>query len=552
MLKFLGRQQVRCSEMARSTRAFLAPERRAFLWLLGFWTVVNLAYIHIGRFDLLGDEAQYWDWSRRLALGYYSKPPLIAYIIAALTSACGHKEWVIRSGAVLFSSGTLLVLHALTLRIAATADGGRITPRAESTGLLTVCVMLAMPASWVGSVLMTVDAPMVFFWVVAMYAFHRAVAGEQGYWWLVGTSLGLGMLAKYTVFLLAISFALYLVTVDRRPLRTAGPYLALCLMLALMSGVVYWNATNNWVSLRHTAAIGVGGFSPGKSVKHFIEFLGGQLGVASPILFGMFLWALWKLRKRFRTSPDAAFLFLCFVVPFGFYVLASFTRKSEPNWPVAAYMAAAPAFAWVWNERPRSRRARRLLAAGVILGCAIGIFPRTTDALYLVGSAFTTPSASPDRLYFFGLSLDPDKDPTNQLIGGRELGMELSRLLAESPGTPPFLFSNRYQLTAWEAFYTKGRPRTYCINIGDRRLNQYDLWGGWDELKGRDALFVTGWDETKASLYVGGLVQNGIFESGECVRIVRVYRCKTCVRQFTICRFHNFKGNLPEPPVGSY
>src|SRR5436190_146486 len=33
--------------------------------------------------NLSGDEAHYWDWSRQLELSYYSKGPLVAYIIRA-------------------------------------------------------------------------------------------------------------------------------------------------------------------------------------------------------------------------------------------------------------------------------------------------------------------------------------------------------------------------------------------------------------------------------------------------------------------------------------
>lgn len=35
------------------------------------------------------DEAQYWDWSRHLAWGYWSKPPGIAALIAASTTLAG-------------------------------------------------------------------------------------------------------------------------------------------------------------------------------------------------------------------------------------------------------------------------------------------------------------------------------------------------------------------------------------------------------------------------------------------------------------------------------
>ena len=36
--------------------------------------------------ELYPDEAQYWLWSRTLAFGYYSKPPLIAWSIWASTA----------------------------------------------------------------------------------------------------------------------------------------------------------------------------------------------------------------------------------------------------------------------------------------------------------------------------------------------------------------------------------------------------------------------------------------------------------------------------------
>ena len=115
-----------------------------------------------------------------------------------------------------------------------------------------------MPALWVGSVVMTIDPLLTFFWVWALYAFHRAVNGERGYWWVTGLALGLGALSKYTMLLLVVSFALYLLLVDRSWLKTRGPYVALAVALACLSGVVYWNWAHDWISLKHTASIGAG------------------------------------------------------------------------------------------------------------------------------------------------------------------------------------------------------------------------------------------------------------------------------------------------------
>lgn len=52
-----------------------------FLNLLLLIAAFRLVALAANATDLFMDEAQYWAWSRDLALGYFSKPPLIAWII---------------------------------------------------------------------------------------------------------------------------------------------------------------------------------------------------------------------------------------------------------------------------------------------------------------------------------------------------------------------------------------------------------------------------------------------------------------------------------------
>ncbi len=515
----------------------MARERKQFLWILGIWTVLNFSFVCINHFNLAGDEAQYWDWSRRLALGYYSKPPMIAYIIRLLTKAGGHSEWAIRSGAVLFSSGAIALTYAMTLRLFTPGH-----PKAERTALLAACATIAMPFTWAGSVLLTIDPPIVFFWALAMYAFHRAVNGEPAMWWLVGLALGLGMLTKYTILVLVIAFALYLATVDRKPLKTFGPYGAVLLMLLCMSGVLYWNATHDWVSVRHTASIGAGSAKTFlKTVRHVFEYFGAQAGLVSPILFGFFAWAMVVCSRRFRENRDAAYLFLCTMVLFGFYAAVAFTRPPQANWPVCSYVAAAPAFAWIWTERIRGPRLRKLLVAGVILGCAVGMLTRSTNILYVIADRSVDASSHPDRIHLGSMSIDPDRDPTNKLLGGREIGVALAKYVGHDRAHDPFIFSNRYQLTAWAGFYTPGHPRALYANPEDR-FNQYDLWSGWEQLKGRDGIFVTGGDPSKSKIFLDRMVQGGFFDRAEVIETVPVYRGKTCIKTFTLSRLYNYSG----------
>lgn len=502
----------------------MAPARALFTALIALWIAGNLAFIHLDLFDLAADEAQYWDWSRDLELGYYSKPPMIAYVMKALTKLGGHNAAAIRSGAVLFSAAGLALIYALTLRIT----------RKERTALLAAGAVMCMPSTWAGAVIMTIDPVLAFFWVAAMYCFHRAVAGDRGMWLATGLALGGGFLAKYTIVLLVAAFAAYLLLADRRWLRSPGPWLALGVAALCSSGVLYWNWANDWVSLRHTAAIGAPErWTAGKGLGWFAEFVGAQAGVVSPILFALYLWAMWTCARRMRTDRDAAFLFLCFAALFGFYAALAFTRAPNVNWPVCAYFAAAPGFAWVWRGRPRGPAARRWLAAGLALGCLVGAAPRATGLVYAAG-----------------IPLDPRLDPTNKLRGGREIGVALSRYVhCDKDG--PFAFSDRYQMTAYAAFYTPCQPRVMCVNLG-RRHNHYDLRGGWEKLIGSEGIFVTGGTADEARFWVEGLVYAGMFESGEFLEEVEVRRGNRVLHRYTLSRMRNYTGKVLTPERPEY
>jgi hypothetical protein len=271
-------------------------------------------------------------------------------------------------------------------------------------------------------------------------------------------------------------------------------------------------------------------------LQHFGEFWGGQLGLASPLLFALMLWGVYRCGRRFFADKDAAFAFLGFAVLFGFYALVSFFRTPEPNWPIGAYIAGAVALGYGWTLAPRGRVAKGVLAAGLVSGALLGLAARSTDLLY----AAAKPSST--KVEALGLSYDPDRDPTNELHGGPELGAALSKYVKAGPGAAPFLFSDRYQLTALSAFYTKGRPRAYCMNPGDRRLNQYDLWGGWDKLVGRDGIFVVGGDGAKARFMMALMVKKGAFRSSEVLETVPVYRGPVLIKQYTIGRLNGYTG----------
>ena len=100
-------QGLSISSPERDTTA-IATWPRATPRAYGAWTIVaviaitaiRVLWLAVQSADLYPDEAQYWFWALHPALGYYSKPPLVAWLIALTTGFFGDGEFAIRLSAV--------------------------------------------------------------------------------------------------------------------------------------------------------------------------------------------------------------------------------------------------------------------------------------------------------------------------------------------------------------------------------------------------------------------------------------------------------------------
>ena len=54
-----------------------------------FLILLKVFAINFTNFDLFGDEAQYWLWSKDIDFGYFSKPPFLSWIIRVYTEILG-------------------------------------------------------------------------------------------------------------------------------------------------------------------------------------------------------------------------------------------------------------------------------------------------------------------------------------------------------------------------------------------------------------------------------------------------------------------------------
>ncbi|OGP84336.1 MAG: hypothetical protein A2Z08_08145 [Deltaproteobacteria bacterium RBG_16_54_11] len=487
-----------------------------------FWALAlglfffHLLYIWLTPFDLAPDEAYYWDWSRNLALGYYSKPPLVAWAIALFTRLGGDHPFFVRLGAVLFSLGSSLVLFYL----------GKALFN-EKVGFWASILANATPGFALGSVIMTIDPPLMFFWGLTILLLHRALSrGQPAYWYMAGISLGLGLLSKYTIVALIPSLFIYLAfsPAKRSWLRKKEPYLFIFIGLIVLSPNLYWNYINQWPSIKQPA--GLVGQRNLSSLTTFIWFFGPQAGILSPLTFLLVLYGLWQGGKRGILHHDDRLLFLFWhALPLlGFFIILSFFSVCYVNWAAPAYFTAfILAVAVVWEGSWREKAKKRVLTTALIVGIASCSLLFTMDALR--GAAVA-----------LGVNIAADKFPTSRLTGWRELGEEMTGLLDQVGREKTFIISYKRDYVSEVAFYAEGHPTVYTLNLSGRTESQYDLWEGYENKIGFNALYITKLNRRPPDNFAGA------FDRVEKIKEVEIYAGKELINGYSIFFCEGFRG----------
>lgn len=469
------------------------------LALVACWRLATIAAYDHGLFV---DEAQYIDWAREPAFGYYSKPPVLAWSIALITRVCGEAPLCVRGGAVLMYSVAAVFMFFAGLRL----FDARV-------GLLGSLLYFLAPGIALTSLFITTDAPLALFTSASLLFAARAVQG-QGWldWMALGLSFGLGLMSKYSFALLIGGFLFYLlITPERRRLLFgARLWAALAIAGALFLPNVIWNAHNGFATFSHTAdlaGLGRRTFNPAK----LGEFLGGQLLVLGPLTFAALLAVPW-LRGTVLRTEGGRMLGAIALVPLAAFTVLAFLSRTLLNW---AFVAFAPAALLVAAALVRGGYRRWLAAAFAV------------SLLMIVLAAHL-----PTWTRLTGVELERGQDPYSRTMGWRTLGEVVSEVWPTQPGTR-ILTDDRW-IMAELLYYVKPPPRDALMwNPGGRVDNHYRLTRDAGKHRGESFVFVTSRDASSVA---------GYFETTRLLREVRIPTHKDSTMVFRIYRLDGFSG----------
>ncbi|RWX79367.1 glycosyltransferase family 39 protein [Neorhizobium lilium] len=293
------------------------------------WRILMLAF---DRTDLFVDEAQYWLWSQNLDFGYYSKPPMIGWVIRLFTVIGGSDSsfWV-RLPAPLFHMATALLLMPIASR----------TIRREAAPWAAM-TFATLPAVSLSCVLMSTDTIQLTFLAVAILLFLRLTEASSAMAAIgLGLSLGFAFLTKYSVLFLLPGVGLAMLTLPTARISWRDALIAAAVGTLVVSPNLWWNYLHQGITIQHTESIANWSGSDGKSglrILSGLSFFAAQFAVVGPIVFIAMLWAA----KRVATgqSGDGVKLLAWLSLPcVALLTLQAFFGGANANWAVPAYVA---------------------------------------------------------------------------------------------------------------------------------------------------------------------------------------------------------------------
>ncbi|MBZ5859042.1 ArnT family glycosyltransferase [Flavihumibacter profundi] len=415
------------SSIARSVR------QHPSIWFYSCWLLVNL--VQAAGTELLNDEAYYWVYSKYLDWGYFDHPPMIAVLIK-LGYSIFHNELGVRLFMALMNTATIFIIQKLLLR-----DNER----------LFFAIVLSMGVLQIGGILAVPDIPLAFFTALFFWQYKRFLQNTdllQSV--LLGVVMALMLYSKYHGILI-----IFFTFISNRKLALQWPaWLAAIIGALLFSPHLWWQFTHDFPSVQYHLKERN---APSYQFAFTLEYIGGQILLAGPLIGWLLLYAAGK----FRTSdPFARALKWSMAGFYGFFLVSTLKGRVEANWTVPALVPLIIlAHAWLSDSGILVRWVYRLMSPTILIIVIVRIYMLTDISFF-----------------------------TSRFNDEMHHNRSWAAAIREKANGLPVVFLNSYQRPSKYWFYTC--DASFGLNTTMYRRNNYNFWPIEEKFQGRQVFVV--------------------------------------------------------------
>jgi 4-amino-4-deoxy-L-arabinose transferase-like glycosyltransferase len=445
------------------------------------------------------DEAYYYLYTLHPDWSYFDHPLLVGISTNIGIWLTGQvSQFTIRIGTVLLYTGTLTYLYLATLRL-----------YTIQVAINALAIASAIPIFQIAfGTLITPDTPLLFFWALTLWLAVQEFFTDRVYrpsyrLTLICLTVGLACLGKYHGFILGlglVGFCLFSPNF-RRALSSKWLLLGIPIFLLVISPLLYWNFTHNWVSFlfQSNRAVPDGSYHFDRVILVIlVEMLYLFPVFGFPLLWSVIRATLQQLKNfnwwrhdringfdlQWNLEKRALLLWLSVPLILGFTLISGY-QQILPSWKMPGYWSATILLAERISIKQRYSYPRTLYrwffgSIGVI------ILLLSIALAHIEVGAFQIPSKSA----IIGL-LPIKGDNSTQLFDIQQLRQGLSNnpQFSQALKSTDFVFTNRYYLggqigMAIEPTFHKP------ITCFDEDLRGFAFWSKPTQWLGKNAIYL--------------------------------------------------------------
>ncbi|MDR1663105.1 MAG: glycosyltransferase family 39 protein [Endomicrobium sp.] len=397
--------------------------------------------------ELHPDEAYYWLWSQRLALGYFDHSPMVAWFIKA-TTLFFNSEFAVRFSSIIVT----IMLSFLIWNLAKKLFN-------EVIAAASVIVLNTFPEMMTASIIITPDIPVFLFFSLSVYYLWCLIESNQvKYWYITGLFFGLALLSKYTAILFGLSLFVYIIA-DRKWhwFKNKHLYFMFIISFIVFLPVIIWNLQHEWASFTFQLYHGLVSINNKIHFNYIFDYFGSQCLAVGPVIF---ISGIVAAISYFYSKSSKKNFIVSFSVPIiMFFLFTAFKKNPEANWPAFAYFAFS-IMCCAYLLENNSKIKRKILVYGTVFNFIISFLLGLHVKYAIVPLMFFSRHAAVT-------------DATNWFYGWRELGDNLVKRNVK------YVIADTQQWGGAIAYYTKNKLQ---VLTGPVPVNQFKYWAIPDDL----------------------------------------------------------------------
>jgi len=404
-----------------------------YLFLLIFIILcIRIVSLYFSPLEVQGDEAQYWYWSTYFDWGYYSKPPLVAWIIGIFTSTFGNSIFILKLPSLLAHFLTSFVLFNLSKAF---------NRNTEESLWLSITYLLFFAVSLSSNIIST-DPFLLLFWSSSLL-FFKICLNKKSIKNIILTSIfvALGFYAKYAMIYFFLSSVVLISFTDNKKELVKSILIISFFVLIFISPHLYWVYSTNWVTFIHTGD----NFNWNASLYNFeqlINFIVSQFFISTPIILFIFIKQFAKTKKFIQSYSFE----IAFSLPILVLITAqSFISRANANWSSVAFI-------------------------GVTM-IAVNILYKNYKKIFLLNTALGLVVLILISVFIIN---PPNISPFNKLMGMEGAAKEI-QFLDESLNSDYIVFDDRMNIAKFLYYLPSKNKKLKYLSYGDHPGNHFEM-----------------------------------------------------------------------------